>query len=274
MSDLFEKGDTNAIVRGTVMVLKAALNQAVTWNLLSISPGTRVKSPKKKQREVKIWTPQETLKFLEAAKCHYLHARLYPLFHLALSTGMRRGEILALSWSDIIGDRLTIRQNLISIDNEIEISEPKTQSSHRTIILSPETIEVLNTHQTLQRQMLGNVTTVFTSLEGGFLKPRALIHAFHKAIKDAGIPRIRFHDLRHAHASLLIRNKVNPLAVAQRLDMLTPLSPYVFTATYTKNRNEKQPYRLQPCSIKWPLSHSYPLKKGRQKFKTVSIYVD
>jgi integrase len=238
ITTLFDAGDSVATVRAVLKVLKAALNQAVTWNLIASSPAARVKKPKKQEREIKVWSSAEVLKFLETAKVHKLHSRLYPLFHLALSTGMRRGEILGLEWCDIVDDTITVKRSLVAIDSKIELSEPKTQSSKRKIFLSSDTVEVLNAHRARQLQEVGNFPIVFTALDGSYLKPRALHHAYFKVMKDAGVPRIRFHDMRHVHASLLIRNQISPMVVAQRLGHSDESMLKIYVHLYEEQKRE------------------------------------
>jgi integrase len=239
VTKLFDAGDSVPTVRVVVKVLKNALSQAVLWNLIGQSPAMRVRKPKAVQKEISVWSPEDTLKFLETAKHHKSHKRLYPLFHLALSTGLRRGEILGLHWSDILGDTLTVKRALVAIDNEVEINEPKTATSKRKIFLSADCMEVLNTHRALQREQLGEIEIVFPSLNGNYIHPRNLLRAFHKVIADAGVSRIRFHDLRHAHASLLIKNGVSPMVVSERLGHADPaITLRVYTHLYESQRRE------------------------------------
>lgn len=239
MTKLFDAGDSVPTVRVVVKVLKNALSQAVLWNLIGQSPAMRVKKPKAVQKEISVWSPEDTVKFLETAKHHKRYKRLYPLFYLALSTGLRRGEILGLHWSDIVGDTLTVKRALVAIDNEVEINEPKTATSKRKVFLSADCVEVLKAHRATQLEKYGKLEIVFPSLNATYFHPRNLLRAFYKVIEDAGVLTIRFHDLRHAHASLLIKNGVSPVVVSERLGHADPaITLRVYTHLYESQRRE------------------------------------
>lgn len=165
--------------------------------------------------------------------------RLYPLYLLALTTGMRMGEILGLRWSDISFAKATIsiRQNLVETKKGIQINTPKTEESERTIDISPKLVKALKTHKRRQAEEFMTFTPrpdhdlVFSSETGGPISPRNLSRNFSDALKklDGKVKRITFHNLRDTHATRLIEEGVHIKAVAERLghaDEVTLLRRY------------------------------------------------
>lgn len=123
-----------------------ALRQVVLWGALASNSALMVRAPRTRPTELKIWTPDEARQFLEHVQPHRLHA----LFHLALSTGMRRGELLGLSWQDIDFTRqqLTVSQNFVrEVTGEWVLGEPKTAAGHRVIPLAHDTLRLLQAHR-------------------------------------------------------------------------------------------------------------------------------
>jgi integrase len=234
-------------------VLSRALRQAVHDDLISKNPCEATKPLKVTPRQDVLWSNDETMLFLSAARVH----RLYAAFYLALATGMRRGEVLGLRWQDLEGDTLYVRQNLISLAGSIAFSTPKTQSSTRRIMLDPETVATLEEHrlkQLSETKKLGeswqdekHLGLVFTSEVGTPLHPRNFDRAWfvlqtktRTAYEKLGqseeeqrarakqvaegkvLPHIRFHDLRHMHVSLLNKAGVDARTIADRIGHTDP----------------------------------------------------
>lgn len=225
-------------------VLYSALKQAIRWQLLARNPVEAVDALKETPREMILWTPEEVVRFLDAARPH----RLYALFYLALSTGMRRGELLGLRWQDIAGSIVSIRQTVVPIGSKITISTPKTKKGQRRVSVSPDVLEVLAAHKVAQdaeRTDLGeawqDAGLVFPTEIGTPMYPRNLERAWYglqdkardawkKALEKAGdvptlerleaktlLPRVRLHDLRHLHVSLLVKRGVDARTIADRV---------------------------------------------------------
>lgn len=156
------------------------------------------------------WRPEDTSAFLAATAGPELGA----LFHLAAMTGMRRGELLGLRWSDVdlARARLTVLRQLTSTDHQVRIGEPKTARGRRTIDLDPNTVAVL---EALQKRASSQY--VFNLADGSPPHPERITRAFTRAVTDSGLPRIRLHDLRHTHAAHLIAVGVDPLTISRRL---------------------------------------------------------
>lgn len=199
--------------------LRMALRQAVRWQLVPGNVAEHIRKPKVARQEMQVWTPEQAAQFLRAAQGH----RLYPLFALALSTGMRKGELLALHWGDLDlkGWELTVRHNLVKdATGHYGVGRPKTDAGHRKLLLAEDVIQLLGEHQRQERRgrrLPGPDDLVFTAASGKHVQHRHLDHTYRAMIERAGVPVIRFHDLRHTAASLLIRRGVPPKVVADRL---------------------------------------------------------
>lgn len=219
---LLRSGQSPAMAAYALRVLRMALRQAVVWEMLPRNVTDGVKPPRVRRPELTVWTPAEAARFLQVASSH----RLYGAFYLALMTGLRRGEVLGLHWSDIDEERrrLKVRHNLVDTQEGLLLDTPKTEASRRSVVLSPGTLDVLQAHrqrQAVERAALGRAypahDIVFASEVGTFTDPRNLERAYYSLILKAGVPRIRFHDLRHTAASLLIHKGVPPKVVSDQL---------------------------------------------------------
>ena len=206
--------------------IRKALNDAVRWGLLVRNPALHAAAPRPRRAELATWTAGELRWFLACVR----DDRLYAAWQLAALTGMRRGEVLGLRWSDLDLDAgwLSVRQTLVVVDNQPRISEPKTARGRRRIALDPETVAALRTHhaaQAAERLAAGpawaNSGLVFTRRDGAPLHPEYVRRQFDRHISRAGLPRIRFHDLRHTHATLALQAGVHPKVVSERLGHTT-----------------------------------------------------
>jgi integrase len=157
---------------------------------------------------------------------------LYPIAAVALGTGMRRGELLALRWQDVDldGSILRVEQALEETKRGgLAFKTPKTRHGRRTVTLPSSTINVLREHwkaQQEQRLFLGlgraePSSLVFADWDGSPRSPRALTHQWSKAIKAAGLKET-FHSLRHTHASTLIASGLDVLTISRRLGHGSP----------------------------------------------------
>jgi integrase len=152
--------------------------------------------------------------FLDAAKGE----RLYALYVLALSTGMRQGELMALKWQDVsmkADGSLSVVGSMQRINGKQEIVEPKTHGSRRVIALSHMAVATLGAH--LTDQPSGQDDLIFTNPDGTPLVGTVLTKHFQRILKAVGLPRIRFHDLRHTAATLLLGRGVHPKIVSEML---------------------------------------------------------
>ncbi|GAA4009348.1 site-specific integrase [Deinococcus rubellus] len=208
---MLDSGQSAARATRCLKIVKMALSQAVDWELVGRNVAERIKPPKVQRQEMKVWNPAEVQRFLTAAEGHRYHA----LFYLALVSGMRRGEMLGLRWSDVDTARaqLTVARSVVYVAGGLHVSEPKTAAGKRVITLSPDVLEVLTAH----RLTYGVNELVFSSSKGNFLNPSNVARKFEVLCQRASVPHIRFHDLRHTSASLLIRSNVSAKVVSDRL---------------------------------------------------------
>lgn len=197
--------------------LRAALKDAVRTDLIPSNPMDAVDPPEGGAvRPAKAWSPEEAARFLEASKEH----RLYPLFFLMLSTGLRIGEALALRWEDWDGDRLFIRHTL---RRDGTLGPPKTPGSVGYLYLDAITSAVLEEWKMrldAERQSADEWEEhglMFPSRRGTPLEYRNVLRAFTELQRKAGVTRINLHGLRHTYTSLALRAGLPPKVVAARL---------------------------------------------------------
>lgn len=158
--------------------------------------------------------------FLDAVRSH----RLHPAFHLAAHTGMRRGEVLGLRWQDLdlAAGRLSVRQALIEIAYEVHLSEVKTDTGRRTIDLDSGTVDVLKAWRIERAEENGGVDPrgeelVFPKPGGSWIHPQSFSQILDRKVAKLDVPTISLHDLRHTHATLLLKAGVPVKVVSERL---------------------------------------------------------
>ncbi len=205
--------------------LRQALDAAVRWGELRTNPVRSVKRPTVRREVAEPWDGSESRAFLAATAA----SRWHSLWHTALSTGLRLGELLGLTWEqvDFEGGTITVVQQVQVVRSELVVTVPKTKAARRTVRLTEESLAVL-TQQRKEwvRQKLRAAdesgTWVWMAAGGGPVRPTTVNRAWQAALKQAGARRIRFHDLRHTHATLLLAAGVSVPVVAQRLGHASP----------------------------------------------------
>ncbi|MFB7666700.1 tyrosine-type recombinase/integrase [Kitasatospora sp. NPDC056138] len=203
-----------------VATLRNALSAAVRSWRLRYNPAEHPVPPKPRAAERVCWTPDEAAAFLRHNKEHYAD-QLTDLFEVMLGTGMRRGEILAMHWSDVhlMDRKLYVRWTLAAVNNgELTFGEPKTEASRAWISLSHRTMTALHRQAALQmaahrRHRLEGL--VFPRPDGQPLCPQWLLDQLRKRTAELGLPVIGLHDLRHTAASIMIAENV-PVAVVSK----------------------------------------------------------
>jgi len=198
------------------------LSQTVKWRLILRNPENFVDPPRPECHEVRTLSEDETAVLLSAAKS----TRLYIPVLFAVATGLRRGEVLGLRWSDVDLENgvLSVRRSLTATKSGLVFKQSKTAQSSRQVSLLPLILDVLGDHRTEQqrnRLALGPAYTdhglVSARSNGKPVNPRQLSKDFLGLVRRIKIPRIRFHDLRHTHATQLLRQEVHPKIVSERL---------------------------------------------------------
>jgi integrase len=226
-TELAEAGLSPRSVHHTHRVLHRAFAQAVRWNLIARNPCDGAQGPRATRAEMKVWTPEEAEAFLTSTGEHPAHA----LYTLALTTGMRQGELLGLRWQDVDLDAgtLRVRRSLQrQRGNGLVFVQPKTSRSRRTIVLSRRAVMALQAHrdrQVFARRLAGSAwrdqDLVFCDAFGAPLDPSYQTAIFKKAVEAAGLPAIRFHDMRHTAATILLSRGVHVKLVSELLGHAT-----------------------------------------------------
>jgi integrase len=216
-------GFAPASVNKLHVTLHKALGQAVKWNMIPRNICESVNPPRPAPEEMRTLCAEETRRLLEAARGDRLEA----LYVLAVHTGMRQGELLGLKWQDVDlkAGTVQVRRTLTKSGTSLLLGEPKTAKGRRKIKLTAEATAALRVHR--KRQLEGSVQRaglwkdhglVFASESGTLINPTNLrMRSFASLLKRAGLPKIRFHDLRHTCATLLLGRGVHAKFVQELL---------------------------------------------------------
>ena len=234
--ELRDKSLSPRVVRGIHTLLHNCLEQAVAERLILTNPAQGCKLPQLEKKEMKILPQEKIGMYLAEAERRGLLAA----FYLELTTGLRRGELLGLKWSDIDLEKgdLRVQRQIGRIDGKIIEMPLKTKNAYRTLPLSADAIDVLMQ----QRRKTGNSEWVFPSPTGGPMSPDSVLHMLHRVLKRAGLPKVRFHDLRHTFATLALQNGVDIKTVSGMLGHFSAgftLDTYAHVTTSAKREAAK-----------------------------------
>jgi integrase len=218
-------GLSEASLQHTHVVLRKALKDAVIGahgtKLLLRNPADDVQRPRRRRTEMHVWSADELRRFLDETRRDRLHA----CWVAAATTGLRRGELLGLRWDDVEldGQVLSVKRSRVAAGYTVSEGTPKSGRGRR-VDLDPETVAVLRRHRARQleeRIAWGeawlDAGLVFTRENGEGLHPHSVSQAFERGVARADVPVIRFHDLRHTHATLMLGAGVHPKVVQERL---------------------------------------------------------
>ncbi|HJZ32100.1 MAG TPA: site-specific integrase [Hyphomicrobiaceae bacterium] len=203
------------------------LTHATQWHVVSRNVAELVDTPRVKPREVAILTSTEVQAVLEALR----GKPLYMIALVLLTTGLRRGEALALRWQDVDLDAGVLRVEQAFEQTKrggLRLKEPKTRYGRRTVTLPPSTVSELRAHKKAQQELRlacglgGRATLVFDHFDGSPLSPDVITHQWHAAMKAAGL-KATLHSLRHTHASTLLASGLDVLTISRRLGHATPV---------------------------------------------------
>lgn len=220
-----EGGLSPKTIKHMHQVIRGALDQAVREKLIPDNVANAVKTPKLTVKEMQTFNVEQVNKFLETVRHNYRYKRYYAAYFLEFYTGLRRGELLGLRYKDIDFENKTIKvvQQVVKVGSKNYIRELKTESSQNRVIAVPdEVISVLKGHQQQQiknYKLLGlndleikqemKDGLVFTNELGEFIQPRNFVRNFKGALKAAGLPSLRFHDMRHTFVVLSLQQGVD-----------------------------------------------------------------
>jgi len=203
-------------------VLRTALGLAVRWDVVTRNVARLVDRPRIERRPIKPLSPDEARQFLRAIRGHRLEA----LFSVALALGLRQGEALGLRWEDVdfSANTLRVSHQLQRIGGKLVLVPPRQKTVAEHLVMPRTIVDRLLEHekrQVTERPWAGSkwqeTGLVFSNQVGGPTQARRVIEQFHEALDQAGLRRIRFHDLRHSCATLLLVQGVSPRVVMEVL---------------------------------------------------------
>lgn len=199
------------------IILNQAFKLAMKWGLINRNPVDAIETPRIESKEFTVLDLDQSKRFRDAVK----DDRLEALYIMAIATGMRQGELFGLKWKDIdfASQSLSIRRTVAEVNGEFIVGEPKTKSARRKVSLPDFAVEALNRHrERMKGEGLAGCEFVFVDSQGGFIRRQNLLRRSHYPLLEAaGLPRIRFHDLRHSAATILLAMDVHPKIVQELL---------------------------------------------------------
>jgi len=218
-SNLLPDGLSPKTVCNVHGVIHRALEQAASWNLVPRNVARLVSPPRAQRKEIEILGPSQVHDLIAVSK----GTRLEVLIAMALATGLRQGELLALRWKDVDMDSgvLQVRRQL---GRDKQYAKPKTAKGRRSVGLPPSTVVALSEHkvrQAQEQQLMGPEwefnELVFATHSGRCLGHRNVLRDYKKLLAKAGLPDVSFHALRHTSATLLLLQAAHPKVVSERL---------------------------------------------------------
>lgn len=225
-----KNGQSSHAVHQVHKVLNIALRHAVRLGLINQNPCEVAIAPKPEKSEMQFLDEDQIQVLLSAAR--EIGDQYYPLYYLAIHTGMRQSELLGLMWDDLDWDRRNLhiqRQVFRPKGGGFEFTTPKTKGSIRTIILGKQTIDLLRAHRKHVQEVQENsgeawsdLNLIFPSKVGKPILGSNLRRGFRKLLKESKLPKIRFHDLRHTAASIMLNYNIPILIVSRRLGHSKP----------------------------------------------------
>lgn len=222
-------GLSPATVERIHATIHKALADAVRWGRLARNPADRADPPKESTAEMSVWTPEQLGTFLDSVRTD----RLFAAWLMAAMTGMRRGELLGLKWSDLDleAGTVSVRQIRTVAKYRVVTFTPKTEKGRRTIALDPHTVAALRSYRVAQKEervLLGpdyanSDDLVFTKPNGSAIHPERFSAWFTQRCRKSGLPRVRLHDVRHSYVTALLAEGVPLKVVSQRVGHASPM---------------------------------------------------
>ena len=204
------KGLSAKTVRNINQVISSAMDLAVTQKIILTNPTNACELPKVEHQEMQTIPAEQLQAFLDEARA----TGVYEMYYIELATGLRRGELLGLKWQDIDWKNgiIKVRRQVARVDGQIVEVSLKTKNSYRAVTISQQAIEVLK-----QQKAKTYDTYVFPSPNGGPISPDSVNNMLKRVLERAGIPKVRFHDLRHTFATIALQNGVDIKTVSSML---------------------------------------------------------
>lgn len=273
VDELLADGRGPTTVRRIAAVVQGSLRSAEQEDLIEMNPSVGIRLPKVTKKDFEAWEPEQVGTFLDIAAEH----RLGALFELAMLTGMRRGELIGMRWSDVDLTRriVSIRNNRVQAGNVIVENAPKTKSGRRVLDLDDRTVGTLlawKASQEAQEALWGDAWQssgyVFTYEDGSALKPQYVSRLFDKLRVKADLPKITFHGQRHENASLMIASGTDIAIVAKRLghssvSITADLYAHLIGSA-SRQAGENAAALLPPKTARAHTMHTQGLKSGEE----------
>ena len=211
LQELYKKKVDSGLSKRTVQYIHAVihrgLEQAFKWGIVSRNVSDLAVAPHPQRKEMRVLTPQECRLFLDTVK----NDRLYPFYAVAIGCGLRLGEILALNWEDINFENgtVSIKRAMQKVKNKNVLGEPKSEKARRSVSIPSFVLESLKNKK--------GTGLMFATRNGTSFSHRNIERHFKKSLVKSGLPEIRFHDLRHTFASIMLSQNVHPKTVQEAL---------------------------------------------------------
>jgi len=226
-------------------LLHRVFGHAVKWGIVASNSVSAVEPPRVKHAEIEILSPDQIATVLRALRGR----RLYGVAVMALATGMRRGEIVALRWGDIDfdGGKIRVERSIEQTKAGLAFKEPKTKAGYRVVSLPPSVVGELRNHWREQQEQrlalgMGKATTedlVFARWDGSPWPPDRLSSTWAKTVPTLKLPKVTFHALRHTHASQLIAAGLDVVTVSRRIGHSNPTVTLTVYAHLFGNTDER-----------------------------------
>ncbi len=206
------KGLSAKTVRNLNQIISSAMKLAIQQKLISSNPADGCALPRIEHKEMKTLPADHLAAFLNEAK----RTGTFELYYIDLATGLRRGELLGLKWQDIDLDSgvIHVRRQVGRIDGKVQEAPLKTKNAYRNISIGADAVSILREKK---KQDGGRSEYVFPSPTGGPMSPDSVLKMLHRVLERAGLPELRFHDLRHTFATLALQNGVDIKTVSGML---------------------------------------------------------
>lgn len=254
-NDKSEDGYSSKTVREIETIINSAFNMAIKLRMISENPNLYTSLPKKVKYEAKVLSKEEVDKIVSDTK----NEELYPIIVVTVYTGMRKGEVMALKWEnvDFQERKIYVKNSLCRVEDEqpdekgrrhsrYEVLEPKTRKSIRTIPMLNEVYDALmeqKKRQMADKEICGEIYMdqgfVFADKTGNYIPQRPFMRKYHDFLKKYNITDIRFHDLRHTFATLLIESDVS-MKVVQELLGHSTITTSMDIYTHVSDRKKEQ----------------------------------
>ena len=204
------KGLTPKTVRNINQMISSAFELAKSQKLVLANPTEGCALPRVKYGEMKTLTADQLNAFLQEAR----NSGVFEMYYIELATGLRRGELLGLKWKDINlkNGTIQVHRQICRIEGIVTEAPLKTKNAYRTVVIGEDAIDILK-----QQKKKTADEYVFPSPTGGPLSPDSVLNMLHRVLERAGLPKVRFHDLRHTFATLAIQNGVDIKTVSGML---------------------------------------------------------